>query len=154
MTKANAFQFGGIHYKTEYEHWDLVLRCGLGYLEGCATKYITRWQKKSSFTARQDLQKAWHFVVKMLENVEACYPHQRKNQRFLRAELAEFLAVNKLQGDDLAAVVALVTWETRAELETAKATIEHIMQSFPVEAEVKEAQPVPAEDSNKHAERA
>jgi len=62
---ANDHQVGGQHYKTNYEHWDLVLATGMGYLEGCATKYVARWRNKDGVA---DLKKALHYVEKIQEN--------------------------------------------------------------------------------------
>lgn len=62
---ANDQQVGGGHYKTgTTEHWDWVEDQGVGYLEGCATKYVARFRDKGG---RQDLEKAIHFVEKLLE---------------------------------------------------------------------------------------
>ena len=64
MSEANKRQIGGTHYKTSYEHWDMVLDAGLGYLDGCATKYVARWRKKDG---AKDLEKALHYVEKLIE---------------------------------------------------------------------------------------
>src|SRR6185369_13146900 len=63
-SNANSRQVGGDHYKTEIEHWDFVESNGIGYLEGCATKYVTRARKKNG---RQDLEKAVHYVDKIID---------------------------------------------------------------------------------------
>ncbi len=63
MSDPNDYQIGGDHYKTECEHWDLIEDHGIGYLEACASKYVTRWRKKES-TA--DLQKALHYIEKLI----------------------------------------------------------------------------------------
>jgi len=59
----NSHQVGGVHYKTPIEHWDFVVACSLNYLEGNATKYLTRSHKKSGL---QDLQKSLHYVSKLI----------------------------------------------------------------------------------------
>lgn len=64
---ANNRQVGGEHYKgknADFQHWDLIEIFDLGYLEGCATKYVSRWRKKSGL---QDVQKARHYVEKLIE---------------------------------------------------------------------------------------
>lgn len=61
---ANDTQVGGAHYKSTYEHWDLVIKIPLSYLEGTCTKYVTRWRKKSGV---QDLRKAMHYLDKLIE---------------------------------------------------------------------------------------
>lgn len=66
---ANALQIGGDHYKTDYQHWDVLIALGFNseYYIGQATKYITRWRKKNGI---RDLKKGQHFVAKLIELVE------------------------------------------------------------------------------------
>jgi hypothetical protein len=65
MTKANERQVGGEHYMTKgVSHWDYCVETNVPYLEGCATKYISRWRKKNGL---QDLQKALHYIEKRVE---------------------------------------------------------------------------------------
>lgn len=64
MNTPNERQVGGTHYKTIYEHWDFTTDVlGGRYLEGCITKYATRWRKKGKPV--QDLEKAQHFLDKL-----------------------------------------------------------------------------------------
>lgn len=80
MSGANAIQVGGDHYKAQdtqmqmalvlgynkpIEHWDLVLIRGYGYLQGNASKYLDRYDKKG--TPIQDLEKAKHYIEKLIE---------------------------------------------------------------------------------------
>ena len=58
-------QVGGGHYKdmaiqpVEYSH-----KNGLGFIEGCVVKYISRWREKNGI---QDLEKIKHFVDLLIE---------------------------------------------------------------------------------------
>lgn len=58
-------QEGGTHYRdmaigpTEYIH-----RNGLGYIEGCVVKYVSRWRSKGGL---EDLRKARHYLDLLLE---------------------------------------------------------------------------------------
>lgn len=58
-------QVGGDHHKqlviqpVEYIH-----KNGIGYMEGCAIKYLTRWRNKGGV---QDLEKAKHFIDLLIE---------------------------------------------------------------------------------------
>ena len=61
---ANDKQVGGSHYKTKIEPWDAITDWGLGYLDGSAVKYLSRWHKKGGV---QDLEKAVHFLQKLIE---------------------------------------------------------------------------------------
>lgn len=57
-------QVGGKHYEAEYQHWDWVVDTQMGYLEGCASKYVSRWRKKNGL---EDLKKARTYVQKITE---------------------------------------------------------------------------------------
>ena len=58
-------QEGGDHYKgmpiqpVEYIH-----RNGLGFIEGCVVKYVSRWRVKNGL---EDLRKARHFLDILIE---------------------------------------------------------------------------------------
>lgn len=63
--RANATQIGGGHYKQfQHETWDVILDWGLGYLDGNAVKYLSRWRHKGGV---QDLRKAAHYIQKLIE---------------------------------------------------------------------------------------
>lgn len=62
---ANARQVGGGHYEADYQHWDWVEDCSLGYLIGNATKYIARAFRKGD--AAENYRKAVHYIEKYLE---------------------------------------------------------------------------------------
>jgi hypothetical protein len=66
---ANAEQYGGTHYKTlTIQPWDYILANGIGYCEGCAIKYLTRWKDKGGI---EDLKKAQHYIQKLIEKEES-----------------------------------------------------------------------------------
>jgi len=67
--KANDIQIGGEHYKQfkGHEPWDVITAWDLGYLEGTALKYISRWKHKGGV---EDLKKAIHFLQKKIEVME------------------------------------------------------------------------------------
>ena len=65
---ANSRQVGGSHYKQfTYETWDVILDWGLGYLDGNAVKYLSRWRHKNGI---EDLKKARHYIDKLIETQE------------------------------------------------------------------------------------
>lgn len=69
---ANDKQISGSHYKqTAIQPWDYVAANNLGYFEGSAIKYITRWRSKGGIA---DIQKAIHFLEKLIE-LESPNPH-------------------------------------------------------------------------------
>ncbi len=62
---ANEVQVGGEHYKkSAIQPWDYIVSNDLGYLEGNVVKYVSRWKDKGG---RQDLEKAKHYLDKLLE---------------------------------------------------------------------------------------
>ena len=67
---ANDKQVGGEHYKMDIEPWDAIHSWDLGYFDGTAVKYLSRWKKKNGV---QDLHKAKHFIEKLIE-VESGQP--------------------------------------------------------------------------------
>lgn len=62
---ANDVQVGGSHYKDKkIQPWDFIVANGIGYLEGCAIKYLCRWRDKGGI---DDLKKARHYLEKLIE---------------------------------------------------------------------------------------
>ena len=64
MSKANDKQVGGAHYRSRIQHWDYVLANDIPYLEAQIIKYVTRHRNKNGL---QDLEKAQHFLEKLIE---------------------------------------------------------------------------------------
>ena len=62
--KANDVQYGGDHYQVPIQPWDYIIANGIGYAEGTAIKYLSRWKRKGGL---QDLYKARHFLDKLIE---------------------------------------------------------------------------------------
>ena len=65
-------QVGGDHYKTlEIQPVEYILNNRIGYMEGCAIKYLTRWKSKGGV---EDLRKARHFIDMLIEfeTADAC----------------------------------------------------------------------------------
>lgn len=116
MRHANETQVGGRHYLKggAAQHWDWVEANGLGYLEGNATKYVTRWRSKNG---RQDLEKARHYVRKLIELVE---DQERQNragpERLPSLALGE---ANELLPDEIIFCELMRTWKTHADLRVA-----------------------------------
>ena len=87
--QANSRQIDGTHYASAYQHWDFVELTGMGYLEGCATKYLMRWRSKGG---QRDLLKSEHYVEKLREMHLAGVRKNRllQNIRLLRCSLERF----------------------------------------------------------------
>jgi len=149
---ADDTQVGGQHYKSGYQHWNFVIKTGIGYLEGNATKYLTRWRNAGK--PESDLLKAQHYTQKLRESAPyQYYPKSRMPQRMLRIELTNFCTANGISGLELEAIVALTTWEVPSELKAAGESIDALLKEFQVTKQQPDPAPVPLEDSNKHAER-
>lgn len=148
--KANDYQIGGNHYKTSYEHWDLVLRTGMGYLEGCATKYVSRWRKKDGI---KDLNKAQHYVSKMLES-KAYFSFGKSSssvEALHKVELDRFAFANGLTPQEVDFCWMLLDLESEDCLYRAKDILAALLEQAALAIPV--PKPVPVEDSNRHAER-
>lgn len=64
-TGSNAIQYGGDHYKGKrIEPWDYIVANGIGFLDGTAIKYLSRWKEKNGV---EDLRKAKHYIEKLIE---------------------------------------------------------------------------------------
>lgn len=73
---ANSQQIGGEHYKLKViQPWDYISANGLGYLEGCVVKYVSRFREKGGL---EDLQKARHYLAKLIELETAKKPKPEK----------------------------------------------------------------------------
>lgn len=140
---ANDMQVGGQHYKTGYQHWDLVIITGMGYLEGCSTKYVSRWRKKNGM---EDLKKALHYLNKLQENVGRVAGPASLSSAHRRAEVRKFALENGLTALEESYIRLLATWTDVEHLEEARGLLFYLMDEV-------EPKPVPLEDSNKHAER-
>lgn len=62
---ANDTQHGGAHYKQRsIQPWDYIAANNIGFFEGNAIKYLTRWRDKGGV---EDLHKAKHYIEKLIE---------------------------------------------------------------------------------------
>lgn len=118
----NQRQVGGDHYKAEYQHWDFVERNGLGYLEGCATKYVSRWRKKNGV---QDLEKSLHYVEKLIE-MHSDGERQPRGRASVE-DVRRFVVANKLNPDEHLIILLLSGWAHVHELQTALAAIKKML---------------------------
>lgn len=120
---ANDKQVGGLHYQAELQHWDLIEENGIGYLEGCATKYVTRWRKKNG---RQDLEKALHYTDKLIELTEAGLRDPRG--RVDDATVKRFAKANGLTEIETTIIKFLVQWEDTTQLLLAKLALKELIE--------------------------
>ena len=72
ISLANQIQAGGDHYKVQpIQPWDFISTNALGFLEGNVIKYVCRHKAKGGL---MDLQKAKHYLQKLIEQQEALLP--------------------------------------------------------------------------------
>lgn len=137
----NARQVGGAHYASELQHWDVIEDYGIGYLEGCASKYVTRARKKNGL---QDVDKAIHYVEKLIEKHSRIFDisnpkvsRQPRGSVPLEVTL-EFIRKNGLTDLEGAICALLFTWRDRGDLEKTLQLInrlrDHIASSSPATA--------------------
>lgn len=87
-SSANSTQVGGNHYKKDQiQPWDFINGNKLNYMEGSVVRYISRWRKDGGV---QDLEKAAHYVQKMIED-------EKKRQTGMNGAQAMDRVANKLR---------------------------------------------------------
>lgn len=161
MENPNSYQVGGEHYKTGYEHWDLVLDTHMGYFEGQITRYISRWRQKDGL---KDLDKAYHYIYKMIHSFDSGktlvltrHLRVRPGDKWLEGRVEHFCRVNNLKHTPEDSIIYLMaTWKDRDDLIKVRSYIETLqnMAMRVTQAVAWPPDPVPLEDSNKHAPRA
>lgn len=69
MTQALDVQVGGDHYKKlKIQPVQFIHANNIGFMEGSAIKYLTRWRDKGGI---EDLKKAKHFIDLLIQLEEA-----------------------------------------------------------------------------------
>jgi hypothetical protein len=114
---ANEKQVGGSHYKntTDMQHWDFIELYGLGYLEGYSTKYLVRWRQKGGL---QDLQKAEHIVIKLLELHEK-YGRTNRSPIINEEACRAWCETQKMKVEDQVAFTCICAWRKNVDLRSA-----------------------------------
>ena len=126
--KASEKQVGGTHYRTApggLGHWDYCVIASVPYLEGCASKYLTRWRDKGGL---QDLEKAIHYLERRLEAV-ANYQGVIKGANKSIAKFEEFLKSNSIPELDAGIIDIIMHWKRPAELACAIHDIEDMIKN-------------------------
>lgn len=125
MSNPNDRQVAGTHYQSEFQHWDFVSTClEARYLEGCASKYVTRCYKKNG---AQDLEKAIHYLEKLISEVDHGYPpiHDGDEGDFhSRMTLgAVFCSSNQLDILQSSIILGLLKWQSTSDLQSIRDAI-------------------------------
>jgi len=133
QTKANDIQHGGSHYKSKLQHWDWLVELGYGWEYFCAasSKYLVRHRQKNGL---QDVQKARHYLEKLLELVQAGkvrLPNAMMNRG--QAELTdEFFDANPSIGAQERVAIVFMRYPTDChELKAAIGIIKAIEATYP-----------------------
>lgn len=138
---ANEHQVGGRHYKTDYEHWDLVAIVNMDYFAGNSTKYVSRWRKKNGL---QDLQKALHYLDKLIEVfIQYQNPQRPLTNPMVLTEVNNFALANNVSFLEEEYVLKLCLYDSVDDLNEARVTLLEIIE----EAEAEQRQQVPSEKS-------
>lgn len=118
-------QVGGNHYGVGYGHWDWVIECKLGYLEGCATKYIMRWEHKGD--PINDVEKAKSFVEKIMMN----YKHgmYKPTHKYNEEAFERFCGACHVTGMERNICEAISKWKNIADLITIIDTIDILIKT-------------------------
>jgi len=124
--EANERQVGGSHYKTEYEHWDLAVVVQMGYLEGCATKYVARWRKKG--VPLQDLEKALHYHDKLIETAQFRWIPRIMQEVEITSEVCRFVLANKLSEKEHEYIHLICTYRSNIELQLARGILLNLIE--------------------------
>lgn len=147
------YQIDGLHYRSSYQHWTLVQRTGMGYLEGCATKYVARWRKKAGLV---DLEKAVHYTEKRLETAHFVHQPRRLilHPAAIQGEVHAFALANQLTKLEEDIIAALADWQYVLHLTDIPRMIHQLMATAgDPHRPVPEAAPVPATEENHYAPR-
>jgi hypothetical protein len=121
---ANSTQVAGTHYRSEYQHWDLVADTGMGYFEGQITKYVTRHTSKNGL---QDLQKAAHFLQKLIE-LARDHGWVCRSASPMRSVMRRYCTSNNLGRFEADIVLAVVGWVGVSHLEMTALLLSQLMQ--------------------------
>lgn len=129
--KASERQVGGSHYRTasgNIGHWDYCVTVSVPYLEGCASKYLTRWRDKNGV---QDLEKAAHYIER---RIEALFSYQGilRGVRKHKEHFARFIADNQIPKLEEHLIDEIIHWRFPSQLQQAltelKTFIEQVKQ--------------------------
>jgi hypothetical protein len=121
----NEQQVGGTHYQSgaALQHWDIVALYKVGYLEGNATKYVSRWRAKNGV---EDLYKALHYVEKMIELVDKT--GYRPSGHVPSKIVHQFCDKRGLDFEEIHIMKRILQWGSRIELELARNDIHRLIQ--------------------------
>lgn len=130
MPEINRRQIGGTHYHADYAHWDWIAEIGLGYFEGQITRYVMRYKKKDG---AQALEKAMHFVEKLIEVFECGWVHPPKFGRLAVTSecTVRFALANDLDATQTHVCTLVSVWETKQDLLKIHIELRNMLEGYP-----------------------
>jgi hypothetical protein len=139
MEDPNSRQVGGSHYAGSNgpQHWDIMETYAVPYLEGNATKYLSRWHRKNGV---QDLEKALHYVEKLINTVDNGFRDgsstsiNRGRRVVPSATILQFATEQGMGTASTQVVTRLLTWKSVDELQVARLMIKLIIKTLTVES--------------------
>lgn len=140
----NDKQVAGSHYRSKIQHWDFVEHNELRYIEGCATKYVTRWRGKHKYpellrkvvacfgfelpTPKEDLAKSLHYIEKMIE-LNSLGMFEPRPGPVLTITVEDFAQANSLTNDEEVIIDLVVNWADADQLRLATYAIQRLLES-------------------------
>lgn len=130
MTNANDRQVGGSHYRPKkpgaLQHWDIIEGNGVGYLEGYATKYLTRCMISGKTV--QDLEKARHCIEKLIELANKPIAMRMPTGPVPDDVLRQFFSDNAIDNQvQRIAITLILQWRSTKQLEMALSLICYLL---------------------------
>ncbi len=123
----NDYQVGGTHYQAQVQHWDFIEKNGLGYLVGCATKYVARNRKKHK-SPIEDLGKAIHYIDKLIDLYATAQIAPRDPNLPWPVPVELFCRANALTPVETDIVTTLASWQNGNDLSRARAWTDGLLQ--------------------------
>lgn len=126
-------QIGGSHYGKEgkYQHWDLMDDYNVSYLEGGASKYLTRFRDKNGV---QDLEKAHSYIKKRLAALQAGKAGSQSRKFFIPpAAMEKFFNDAELRSLDRRIMFMIFTWHNEADLKSILRYIKVLKEDYEME---------------------
>lgn len=114
------------------QHKDYCAAIDAPYFEGCASKYVTRYQKKGGV---EDLKKALQYIKYRLEAFDynrGPFVGQLKNE----ALFEQFIKDNNIPGEESDIIDLILHWKEFEDLEEAMIRINDLIDAEPEEGYV------------------
>ena len=111
----NLKQVGGKHYRTKYQHWDLMIKYDVPYMEAQMTRYVTRARKKNGI---EDLEKGVHYLEKVLSLPHYDPIYIKRPKAIPSWDIKDFCDSNYLNEIESALIHNILQWANPKELKS------------------------------------